>query len=201
MSAPPPGAPEHAAPPDALERLLERLPPGLRPLRQQDREARHTGRGRWRAEVALLAIVAAVIAIAATYDLTRQVGINYRLTADIETWRELTGHHWKNVSVETDTKRFTKHDMVCGNVSFGPRSTRKREEGRPGSRTQICFMMVGPIVGGRRATHAGFFVPRHLGDIPRNRFGCFGTAARQHLCRRRPPPGVEPEIPTAFPAG
>lgn len=173
--------------PDVLERLLMRLPPRLRPLAQ----GRPASRRRWRVEVALLAVVAAVIAVAVVYDVTRAVSINYRLTADIETWRHLTDLNLKNVSIETDTKHFTKHDMACGNNVPGK---------RPGTRTQICFMMVGPIVKGRRETRAGFFVAPKLGDVPRNRWGCFGTAARQHLCATRPPPGAKPEIPATFPS-
>lgn len=180
-----------SAKPAPSQTLWERLPAPLRPL---ERERTGSGRRR-RVEAVVLLLVAAVIAASVIYDVTRQVGINYRLTADIETWRELTGHHFKNISIERDTRHYTDTDVACANTGSA--------FVKPGHKTQICFVLVGPIlhlridgrVQERRATYGGFFVPPFTSTGYKvNRYSCFGRAVAERRCKRATPPG-EPHIP------
>lgn len=170
---------------DWLERTLQRLPAPIRP-RTRDRESVR----RRRFELILLVAVAILLAVGSFYDVTRQVGIDTRLTADIETWRELSGYNWKHVSIEQDEKHYTKHDVACGNLPEG-----KKGEGKVGTRTQLCFVMVGPVLEGRRKTHTGFFLPPKKGDHSVNRYGCFGVAMKHYPCQGQAPPEAPPQTP------
>ncbi|MHB1859814.1 MAG: hypothetical protein ACYCUM_06855 [Solirubrobacteraceae bacterium] len=174
---------------ERIERALAELAPTLRPLRAETDD----GGRRRRIQNVLLVIVGIVLATAVLYDVARQVNINYRLTADIETWREITGHRYKNVSVETDTHHYTTKDVACGNVFYN----------KPGHSVQICFVLVGPIlhrrIGGRivrrRATYGGFFVPRLISTGYKvNRYGCFGHAVAEDRCKLATPAG-KPHVP------
>ncbi len=166
-----------------VERWLTRLPSALQP-----RDIDDPSRRRRRVEGAILIIIALIIGVAAIYDVTRQVSINYRLTADIETWRELTGQNFKNVSIEQDEKHFTTNDVACANISFA----------QPGAKTQICFVLVGPIIHGRRVTRTGFFLPPHLSDLPKHRYGCFGVPMKRYACRLARPAGAFTTPPADF---
>ncbi len=174
------------APQDWLGRMLQRLPEPIRP-RARDRESHR----RRRVEMIVLVVVAIVLAVGTIYDATRAVGIDYRLSADIETWRQITGIPLKEVSIEQDMKHFTKHDVACGNIP----EAGKHGEGKPGARTQLCLVMIGPIVKGRRETHTGFFVPPKESDQSVTRYGCFGSPMTRYPCEGAKPAGAPPDTP------
>jgi hypothetical protein len=178
---------------ERIERTLARLPETLRPLHAE----RPDGGRRRRIQNVLLALIALVLLAAVIHDLVRQAGINYRLTADIETWREITRHDYKNVSIETDDRHYTTNDVACGNTSYA----------LPGHRSQICFVMVGPIrherIDGklveRRASYGGFFVPPYTSTGYKvNRYDCFGRAVAEERCKRAAPPGGSHAVPRGF---
>jgi hypothetical protein len=124
-------------------------------------------------ETTLLVLVGMLLAVGTIYDVSRQVGVNHRLIADLATWRALSGRHYHNLSVNQDQVSHTTRDVVCGNVS----------PGAPKERTQLCFVMTGPVVHGRRAVHGGYYLPpRLLFDSPSKRYACFGAAVEEELC-------------------
>lgn len=167
--------------------IFARLPKPLRPLTSE-----RTGSGRRsRVEVAILLALALVLAVASVYDVTRQARINYRLTADIATWHEvtgLTGYYYKELDVEQNLTTYTNRDIVCGNTTYG----------KPGTKQQVCLVMKGPIVKDRREATGGFFLPPEKPDRPRYRYGCFGAPTTEHLCTRPIPPGESARPPKAF---
>jgi hypothetical protein len=148
----------------------ERLP---EPLRPRERERRGRGELR-RVESTLLVLAFLVLAAAVVNDVVLQANVNYRLTADLRTWRRVTGHDYHNISAEQDLKYHTTRDVLCGNTAPGP----------PGALPQICLIMTGPIVHGMRAVHGGFYLPPYKPDKRANRYACFGAAVEQHLCPR-----------------
>jgi hypothetical protein len=151
-------------------RLFERLPQGLRP-----REVEPAGSGRRHlVETTVLLLVALLLAVATVRDVVRETGVNHRLTADLRTWRAITGHNYHNLSTEQDIKGYSTRDVICGNTS----------PGAPGERTQVCFVMTGPITKGVRAAHGGYYLPPKLHDERASRYGCFGTAKQPLLCPR-----------------
>lgn len=167
--------------------IFARLPKPLRPL---SGERQGDGRRR-RVEATILIGLALLLAVASVYDVTRQVRINYRLTADIATWHEvtkLTGKTFEELDVEQNLKTYTKRDIVCGNTS----------PGKPGKKQQICLVMKGPIVKGRREATGGFFLPPKTPDRPTHRYGCFGAPAKQHFCTQPIPPDEPIKLPKAF---
>lgn len=178
---------------ERLDQALQRLPEPLRPL---EREKDDGGRRR-RIQNALLVLIALVLAVAVVYDVTRETKISYRITADIETWREITGHDYKNVAIETDARHYTTTDVACGNTSYA----------KPGHATQICFVMVGPIrhemikgkLSERRATYGGFFSPRRTPTGYKvNRYDCFGRAVAEGRCKLSAPAGAAHKVPKGF---
>jgi len=167
--------------------IFARLPKPLRPL---TRELPGGGR-RMKVEAAILLLIALVLAVASVYDVTRQVKINYRLTADIATWHEITGHVgpiYKELDVEQNLTTYTNRDIVCGNTS----------PGKPGHRQQVCLVMKGPIVNGRREASGGFFLPPYKPDRARYRYGCFGAPSTESYCKMSTPPGESTPVPKAF---
>ena len=56
----------------------------------------------------LLILAGLLLAVATVNDLVQQTHVNHRLNADLRTWREYTGHDYKNVSTEQDLYR--SHD-------------------------------------------------------------------------------------------
>lgn len=179
--------------PERLDALLRRLPEQLQPLKAEKPD----GGRRRRMQNVLLVLIALVLAVAVVYDVTREAKINYRLTADIETWKEVTGHDYKNVAIEQDDRHYTDKDVACGNTSYA----------LPGHRTQICFLMVGPIrhetIKGklveRRATDGGFFVaPYTPTGYKEHRYGCFGTAVAEKRCGLPVPAGESVTPPRGF---
>jgi hypothetical protein len=162
-------------------------PPGaLRPL-----EAEGEGRGRrWRVETVVLLLLAAVIAVATVYDLTREVGVSDRLTADIETWRQVTGLHDEEVAVEQDLASYSTRDTACGDVA---ESTAKEN-----ASARICIMLVGPVSGNRRRALGGFYLPPFLPLGPHDRYGCFGSTAAEGFCTYASPQGLPSAPPKGF---
>jgi hypothetical protein len=145
------------------------LPPRLRP-----RESEPVGRGRqWRVETLVLLVVGLLLAIATVNDVVLNTHVNHRLVADLHTWREYTGHDYKNISSEQDVRNFTTTDVVCGNTVPGP----------PKERIQLCLQLTGPVVNGRRAARGGWYLPPGQ-DLKRFRYGCFGPPKPQGACPR-----------------
>lgn len=146
----------------------DRLPEWLRP-REQERQG--TGRRRL-IEVTLLILAGLLLAVATVNDLVDQTHVNHRLIADLRTWREYTGHDYKNVSTEQDLYGHTTRDVVCGNTTPGP----------PKERVQLCLQLTGPVIDGRRAAHGGWYLPPKAEDVPAVRYGCFGSATPTQFC-------------------
>jgi len=144
------------------------LPEWLRP---RDSELAGTGRRRL-VEVTLLILAGLLLAVATVNDLIEQTHVNHRINADLLTWREYTGHDYKNVSTEQDLYGHTTRDVVCGNTTPGP----------PKERVQLCLLMTGPIVDGRRAVHGGWYLRPKVEDVPIYRYACFGTATPTRFC-------------------
>ena len=160
MSAPAPSAASFGA----------RLPPWLRP-----REHELPGSGRTRLiETTLLILVGLLLAIATVNDVVLQTHVNHRLNADLASWRAYTGHNFKNLTVEQDRLGHSTRDIVCGNTVPGP----------PKERIQICLVMTGPVKGGRRAIHGGWYLPVKHEDLSRYRYGCYGSSKSEGLCPR-----------------
>jgi hypothetical protein len=153
-----------------FEQRLVRLPARLRP-----RGGEQPGSGRqWRIETLVLVLVGLLLTIATVNDVVLGTHVNHRLSADLRTWRSYTGHDFKNVSTEQDLYHHTTTDLVCGNTSPGP----------PKERIQICLELTGPVLGGRRAAHGGWYVPAKHEDLRRYRYGCFGSSKAKGLCAR-----------------
>jgi hypothetical protein len=142
----------------------EWLPPRLRPREQQADEPRGP---LWRAQNAILLLAFVLLATATVNDVVRQSHINERLVADLRSWRAYTHHDYKNVSVDQQTMGVTtKRDVVCGNTEPGP----------PSAKTQICLVVTGPTVSGRRTVSGGWYLPPYTtDDVFSIRYGCFGS--------------------------
>jgi hypothetical protein len=125
-------------------------------------------------ETTLLVLVGVLLSVATVRDVVRQVKVNHRLIVDLATWRALTGHDYHNLRIEQDEKGHSTREVVCGNVS----------PGQPGARPQVCYVLTGPVVHGRRAARGGYRLPPYVPDLRRSRYGCFGSAAREQLCER-----------------
>jgi hypothetical protein len=144
------------------------LPAWLRPL-----DGEQPGLGTTRLiETTLLLLALLLLAIATVDDVVLQTHVDHRLVADLRTWRSYTGHDYHNVAPERDIFGHTTRDFVCGNTVPGP----------PKERVQICLVMTGPVIHGRRAVHAGWYLPPKTEDLLRYRYACFGSAAQQGLC-------------------
>lgn len=170
----------------ALERWLSRLPSWLRPEDSED-QARPAGRRR-RIEAIVLVVAAALICVGTVYDLTREVKVDDRLTADIETWRHVTGIRDEEVAVEQDLASYTTVDTACASL----------HESKKVVRSRICVMMDGPIVGNERHAMGGFYLPPYLPLGPNDRYGCFGSPVGEHFCTWAIPPGLERGVPKSF---
>jgi hypothetical protein len=147
-----------------------RLPAWLRP-----RAVELPGSGRTRLiETTLLVLAALLLAIATVNDVVLQTKVNHRLVADLATWRSHTGHDYRNLSIEQDFYGHTDREVVCGNTTPGP----------PGERVQLCLLMVGPVVNGRRTVRSGWYLPPKTANLPANRYGCFGPPTPGWPCPR-----------------
>jgi hypothetical protein len=147
-----------------------RLPARLRP-----RGSELPGSGRTRLiETTLLVLAALFLAIATVNDVVRQSNVNHRLVADLGTWRSYTGHDYRELSIEQDFHGHTNREVICGNTTPGP----------PGKRVQLCLLMTGPVVNGRRTVRSGWYLSPKTADLPRNRYGCFGPPTAGWPCTR-----------------
>jgi len=144
------------------------LPTWLRP---RDEELSGSGRTRL-IETTVLLLVGLILAIATIYDVSRVSRVNHRLSIDLATWRAYTGHDYRNLTVDQELfGASSQHEVVCGNTS--PGAVR--------ARVQLCLVIYGPVVGGRRTVHGGWYLPPHHEDREAVRYGCFGPAA-EGLC-------------------
>lgn len=174
---------------EALERWLGRLPSWLRPLDAEDGEPGRAGRRRRRrVENVLLVLLAALIAVAAVYDLTREVKVDNRLTADIETWRQVTGIPDEEVAVEQDLASYSTNDTACGNLNENKKLVSPR----------LCVMFTGPVNGNRRKAVGGFYLPPYLPLGPNDRYACFGSTVAEKFCPWATPPGLSDTPPKDF---
>jgi hypothetical protein len=161
--------------------LTERLPEWARPLEQERR-----GLGSRRlAETTILILVGLFLAIATVADVVKQTHVNHRLVADLRTWRVATGHDYHNVGTEQDVKGHTTRDTVCGNVS----------PGGPRERAQVCLVLIGPAISGRREVSGGYYLPAKTEDGRHSRYACFGAAASAQLCGLKQLPAGSPPAP------
>lgn len=147
---------------------------------------------RWRVETVVLLALALVIAVATVYDLTREVGVSNRLTADIETWRAVTGLHNEEVAVEQDLASYSTRDTACGDVT--------EPTAKESASARICVMLVGPVSGNRRRALGGFYLPPFLPLGPHDRYGCFGSTIAEGFCTymNTSPPGLPSAPPKGF---
>jgi hypothetical protein len=147
-----------------------RLPALLRP-----RKVELPGSGRTRLiETTLLALAALLLAIATIHDVVQQTKVNQRLVADLGTWRGYTGHDFLKLTLEQDFHGHTDREVVCGNTTPGP----------PGERVQLCLLMVGPVLDGRRTVRSGWYLSPKTRDVAANRYGCFGSPTAGWPCPR-----------------
>jgi hypothetical protein len=149
--------------------LAARLPERLRPL-----SGELLGDGRRRLiETTLLLIAGLLLAIATVNDVVLQSHVNHRLVADLRTWRAYTRHGYRNLSVEQDLYGHTTREIVCGNTA----------PGAPKERVQLCLVISGPVLHGRRVVGGGWYLPAKSEDLHQLRYGCFGSATTLGLCR------------------
>jgi hypothetical protein len=165
----------------STEEVWARLPEWARPLDEE----RHGLGSRRLAESTILILIGVFLAIATVNDVVLQTHVNHRLSADLRTWRTLTGHDYVNLDTEQDIKTYSTRDTVCGNVS----------PGAPGERAQICLTIVGPVVSGLRTVSGGYYLQPYRADIYGNRYGCFGVPAQTALCGRTLAPTGSPPAP------
>ncbi len=147
----------------------QRLPVWLRPGDgAQEGAAGASERSRTRlVETTLLVAIGVVLAVATVNDVVRQTHINHRLDADLSTWRHYTHHDYFNIAIDQETLGLGRdREVLCGNTSPGP----------PGSRTQVCLAIWGPVHDGLRTVHGGWYLHPYVPDIPAQRYGCFGAA-------------------------
>jgi len=173
MSAPGSATPAQSTPGQGAGGWWGRLPEPLRPRTEERR-----GRGELRrVETTLLVLAFLGLAVASVNDVVRQVHVNERLTVDLATWRAAAGrvypgHARRNISVEQDLKGHTTRDVLCGNIWPAP----------PGTAPQVCLVVTGPTVHGRRAARGGFYLLPYFPDKRPYRYACFGTAVAEDLC-------------------
>jgi hypothetical protein len=151
-------------------RFGERLPPWLAPREPETPASR---RLLWPFETTALILVGLLLSAAAINDLVLTVHSNGRTVADMATWRRYTHHDYLQISVRPVGLGQTR-DVACGNASPGP----------SGKRTQICLVMVGPVVHGLRSVSGGWKLPPRTADHLADRYACFGSTVAEGLCRK-----------------
>jgi cell division protein FtsL len=126
-------------------------------------------------ETTLLVLVGILLAAGVVNDVVRQTHVNHRLIADLRTWRTTTGHDYHNLTVEqTVFGETSTTDVVCGNTI----------PGAPKSKVQVCYVVGGPTVDGRREVRGGWYLPAYAEeDLPTARYGCFGPDGAGHCPR------------------
>ena len=125
-------------------------------------------------ETTVLLLAALLLAVATINDVVRQTHVNQRLVIDLHPWRVATGHDYHGLSIEQDIHGHSTREVVCGNTS----------PGGPKQRVQLCLMITGPVVGGLRVSHGGWYLPPRVEDLRADRYGCFGTAVALGECPR-----------------
>jgi hypothetical protein len=146
------------------------LPEWLRP-----RDEEQPGAGNVRLiTTTILVFVGLLLAVATVNDVAREVHVNHRLNADLRTWRSLTGHDYKNLTIEQNIDGRGTREVVCGNT----------RPGAPQTNAQLCLIMTGPVAHSRRSTLGGYYLQPYVTDQRRYRYACFGTAKRPTLCPR-----------------
>jgi hypothetical protein len=141
--------------------------------RPRDVEPRGTGQTRL-VETTVLLLVGLLLVVATVNDVVRQTHVNHRLAADLRTWRAYTGHAYHNLSVEQNQSGRGTREVICGNTT----------PGGPKERVQICLLIIGAVVDGRRTVAGGWYLPAKHEDTRGSRYGCFGSAAGARLCPR-----------------
>jgi len=131
-------------------------------------------RGVRAAETVVLLLAGLLLAIATVNDVVLRTHTNHRLVADLRTWRLYTGHHYHNLNISQDVLTNTTRDVVCGNTSPGD----------PKERVQLCLVVTGPVLDGRRRARGGWYLPPKAENLRRYRYACFGTAKEQRQCPR-----------------
>jgi hypothetical protein len=120
-------------------------------------------------ETTVLVLVGLLLAIATLYDLALNTRINHRLVADLRTWRAYTGHDYHTLGIDRQLLGASSaHEVVCGNTTPGP----------PEARTQLCLVIYGPVISGRRGVHGGWYTVAYGHDERASRYGCFGVGAQ-----------------------
>jgi hypothetical protein len=164
-----------------------RLPEWLRPRSEERR-----GRGELRIVETFVLVVAGLVLLGATFhDLVREVHIGSRLSADLASWKKITGSYYHNPLIEQDIKTYTTRDIVCANT----------EKGKPEGKVQICLIFTAPVHDGWRPARGGYYLIAKGTDVhepvlnkSQYAYGCFGSATAEHICLATPPPG-EPDRP------
>jgi hypothetical protein len=168
-----------------------REPFGWLPEWARPREREKRGLGSLRlAETTILILLGIFLAVATINDVVQQTHVNHRIVADDLTWRTATHHDYHEITTEQDVKTHTTRDVVCGNVS----------PGGPDEHTQVCLVLVGPVLGGLREVSGGYYLAPETVDIVRHRFACFGEPAEAGLCGLHMPPAGSTPTP-ALPIG
>jgi hypothetical protein len=152
------------------------------------RSEERIGRGEVRLiETVVLVLVGVFLAVATVNDVARQVPVAERLSADLESWRQIVGVPFHNPLIEQDVIHYTTRDVVCADTEIG----------KPLGRPQTCLIFTGPVKDRRRVTRGGFYlvsngkdVHEPVQDLPQNRYACWGTAVAEDLCAlAKAPPG------------
>ncbi len=92
-------------------------------------------------ETTVLLLAGLLLAVATVYDVALNVRVNHRLQADVDTWRAYTERSYHHLAVDRELLgRDSSREVVCGNTS----------PGAPDSKTQLCLVIAGPQLHGRR---------------------------------------------------
>jgi hypothetical protein len=119
----------------------------------------------------VLIVVGVLLAVSALNDIVWSVNNNGRLVADQMTWRHYNHRDYFNVSAAPLVVG-QPQDLACANATPGP----------PGERTQLCILIVGPVVNGLRTVVGGWRLAARTGDFATDRYDCFGAGATKALC-------------------
>jgi len=130
----------------------------------------------WLIETTVLGLIGLLLAVGTVNDVVRQVHVNRRLVVDLATWRAYSARDYRNLTIEQDVKHpDSTREVVCGNTS----------PGAPKERRQLCLIITGAVVAGRRAVQGGYYLPPlTVVDRRSARYACFGAAKSQELCER-----------------
>jgi hypothetical protein len=124
----------------------------------RDGEGSPSGRRRL-VEAIVLLLAALLLGVATVNDVVRQTHVNHRLVADLRTWRAYTGHDYRRVGVSQDFRHHT-------------------------ARVQVCLLVTGPVLRGRRTVSGGWYLPPRREDVSGYRYACFGRAVAERSCPR-----------------